>query len=227
MQKENIELFGEKARSGGDILGRLRKFLRVNFSGIVYEPDDKREMEYHDKFNNFLEIRSADFRSSDIDFQMLESGSYAQCDFSGLKFVNIQFNGYYYIDNDFSGADLIGCRFCSKTKCSGNNFSSAYFENTTFYKAELSGTDFRGAVFNNVKFFGCTFDGTTDFTGCEFNNTEIDGTRLGGSIFNNVVTRGIIIDRACADRINIGTAEKPHILCGDTAYEWLIAKCVK
>ncbi|MGN1416615.1 MAG: pentapeptide repeat-containing protein [Oscillospiraceae bacterium] len=224
MQKENKELFGDTPRKREGLSEKLRKFLRVNFSGLVYEPKDsadKTGMEYHDKFNNFLEIRSADFRSSDIDFQMLESGSYAQCNFTGLKFVNIQFNGYYYIDNDFSGADFIGCRFCSKTKCGGNDFSGAYFENTTFYKAELTGTDFTGAVFNNVKFFGCTLDRSTDFTGCEFKNVEIDGTRLGGSIFHSAETGGISIDRACADRINIGTADKPHIIYGKTAYEWL------
>lgn len=225
MQKENRELFGDTPKkSGEDLLGKLRKFLKVNFSGLVYEPKDsnhKTGMEYHDKFNNFLEIRSADFRSSEIDFQMLESGSYAECDFSGLKFVNIQFNGYYYIDNDFSGADFVGCRFCSKTKCTGNIFTGAYFENTTFYKTELTGTNFTGAVFNNVKFYGCTLDGNTNFSGCSFRDVEIDGTRLRGSIFCNAGTGGISIDRACADRINIGTAEAPHIICGKTAYEWL------
>ncbi|MGN0696373.1 MAG: pentapeptide repeat-containing protein [Oscillospiraceae bacterium] len=229
MQKENRELFGDTPRKRTGLTEKLRRFLKVDFSGLVYEPKDSAEktgMEYHDKFNNFLEIRSADFRSSEIDFQMLESGSYAECDFSGLKFVNIQFNGYYYIDNDFSGADLIGCRFCSKTKCTGNDFTGAYFENTTFYKAELTGTVFSGAVFNNVRFYGCTLDGHTDFTDCEFKNVEIDGTRLKGSIFHNAETAGITVDRACADRINIGTAEKPHIICGKTAYEWLKAKGV-
>lgn len=230
MQKENIELFGEKASPRRGLRDRLRKFLKVDFSGLVYEPkdpSDKKGMEYHDKFNNYLEIRSADFTRSDIDFQMLENGSFADCCFSGLRFVNIQFNGYYYMDNDFSGADLIGCRFCSKTKCSGNDFSGAYFENTTFYDSELSGTNFTGAVFDHVKLYGCTLDDTTDFTGCEFRDTEIDGTKLNGSIFHNASAGGITIDKACADRINIGTADKPHILRGRTALEWLKAKTVK
>ena len=163
---------------------------------------------------------SEDYRTGNLPAEFLEDSNFSDCLFTGRKFENQLFYGYYCCNSDFKETTFLNCHI-TKINCDYNNYSNAYFENTRFLRVELFNAVFKGAYFKNVSFIACYINNATDFSNCIFDNVEIDTTSLDGSIFCNATIKKISIEKKWADSINIGSAETPHILHGDEAYNWL------
>ncbi|MDE7292978.1 MAG: pentapeptide repeat-containing protein [Oscillospiraceae bacterium] len=163
---------------------------------------------------------SEDFRTGNLPAEFLEDSNFSDCLFTGRKFENQLFYGYYCCNSDFKETTFLNCHI-TKINCDYNNYSNAYFENTRFLRVELYNAVFKGAYFKNVSFIACYINNTTDFSNCIFDNVELKSTALDGSIFHNVTVKEISVEKKFADSINIGSTETPHILYGDEAYNWL------
>lgn len=101
-------------------------------------------------------------------------------------------------------------------------FSNAEISDTEFLRVDFIDANFSGTVFNNVKFISGTYTDTTFFSGCTFNNVLFDFVFHGNfkdAVFSNI-SFGEIPWEHC--KINIGTSEKPHYLCGEEIRQWIL-----
>ncbi|WP_042473851.1 pentapeptide repeat-containing protein [Bacillus ndiopicus] len=114
--------------------------------------------------------------------------------------IKYPLNQAYITDCIFNNMNLINIEMYSSTICS-SSFVFANLENADFYKADVSYANFTNANLQNADISESTFE----------------VVMLKGAILKGV--RGL--EEAFIKSINIRTTERPNILVGGEAREWL------
>ncbi|MDI3411017.1 pentapeptide repeat-containing protein [Bacillus sonorensis] len=111
-----------------------------------------------------------------------------------------------------------------KADLSYADFSGANVENARFAKADCSEAIFSNANLTNANLMACTFY-DTNFQNAILREANVSSSSFKGTILNGADLSGLKgLDEAVIKTINIGTSERPIILEGLKAKEWLKMK---
>ena len=170
-----------------------------------------------------LRLQDVDFCELDISDICLEQSFMASCTFEGLSLNNIDFHASVLSSSLYKNSNLIHCDFY-KSDLSNAEFSNSNLDTVRFSRGDLWETRFDNATIKNCNFSTCNLS-LTDFSYASLTDVDISEARFEGVLFYGVTLRNIKgIEEANFHSINIGSADKPQILKGQEARDWLRMK---
>ncbi len=172
-----------------------------------------------------LFLDEEDLSGIDLPICSFGQSSIIDCKLDKLSLKEFDFHSALLCSTSFKGTNLFNCDFY-KSDLRYCDFTESVIEKSFFSKADLD-----EAIFNRAEIINSNFVNTscylTDFRNAFMKSVDISNSVFEETLFRDARLKNIFgIDEAHFISINIGSVEKPIILEGDDAKNWVIDRCI-